>query len=77
MTVNSRFSDILYKYRKNNKLTQKSMSELCGISTRHYVDMEVGRVDPLLSTAVRIAAAIDLDLNLLVEEVHGDDLMDD
>lgn len=53
------------------------MSELCGISTRHYVDMEVGRVDPLLSTAVRIAAAIDLDLNLLVEEVHGDDLMDD
>ena len=52
------------------------MSELCGISTRHYVDMEVGRVDPLLSTAVRIAAAIGFDLNLLVEEIDSDDMMD-
>ena len=35
---------------------------------RHYIDLEVGRVDPLLSTVVKIAAATGIDLNSIVRE---------
>ena len=51
------------------------MSEICGVSTRHYIDLEVGRVDPLLSTVVKIAAATGIDLNSIVSEYAASEEM--
>lgn len=68
MSISRMLGKVLYEYKNENKLTQTAMSEICGVSTRHYIDLEVGRVDPLLSTVVKIAAATGIDLNSIVRE---------
>ena len=50
-------------------LTQSQMAEMCGISVRRYQELEQGHSLPLLSTAVRMAAAFDLSLDSLKGEV--------
>ena len=69
MSIMTKFSNELYNYRKTNQLSQKEMSERCDLSIRHYQDLEMGRVNPALSTAVRISAILDISLDSLKSEV--------
>lgn len=68
MSMRVNFSKQLLDYRTANHLTQK-MAEMCGISVRRYQELEQGHSLPLLSTAVRMAAAFDLSLDSLKGEV--------
>ena len=50
-------------------LDTKPNGRMCGISVRRYQELEQGHSLPLLSTAVRMAAAFDLSLDSLKGEV--------
>ncbi len=65
MSVKREFSKILHKRRKELSLSQKDMSELCNISSRHYQDWESGRSSPMLENAVYIAKAANISLDIL------------
>ena len=67
MSMRVNFSKQPLDYRTANHLTQSQMAEMCGISVRRY--QELGHSLPLLSTAVRMAAAFDLSLDSLKGEV--------
>lgn len=68
MTINKVFAYKIYEYRKECNLTQEKMAELCNISSRHYQNMELGKVNPRLSTAVNIAFALNISLDELAAE---------
>ncbi len=42
------------------------MAERCNMSVRGYADVEMGESDPKLSTVVKIADALQLDMNYFV-----------
>ena len=65
MSIKKDFSNLLYQARKEKKLTQEQAAELCKISARHYQDIEIGRVNPKLTTAVRLASVLEISLNEL------------
>ena len=69
MSIPGKFSDIIYQKRISIQMTQKTVAELSDISTRHYQDVEMGRVNPSLSVAIRIAAVLDVGLASLKSEV--------
>ena len=46
-------------------------SRRCGVSPRHYLDMEAGRVNPKLSTVIHIASESNISLDVLKSEVRG------
>ncbi|MBC8545353.1 helix-turn-helix transcriptional regulator [Clostridiaceae bacterium NSJ-31] len=69
MSIPGKFSDIIYQKRISIQMTQKTVAELSDISTRHYQDVEMGRVNPSLSVAIRIAAVLDVGLDSLKSEV--------
>lgn len=71
MSIPGKFSDCIYQYRMDKHLSQRAMAELCGVSWRHYHDLEMGFVDPALSTAVRISAVLDFSLDTLKSEVNS------
>ena len=48
-----------------------SAAERCGVSPRHYLDMEAGRVNPKLSTVIHIASESNISLDVLKSEVRG------
>lgn len=73
MSINSNFSGKLYSYRTAHNLTQRNMSELCGVSLRHYQDLEIGRSLPTLTNAVYIAATLNFSLDSLKSEVMTDE----
>ena len=52
-------------------LTQEEAAERCGVSPRHYLDMEAGRVNPKLSTVIHIASESNISLDVLKSEVRG------
>lgn len=66
-----RFSRLLYTWRRESGLTQEEAAELCGVSSRHYLDMEAGRVNPKLSTVIHIASESNISLDVLKSEVNG------
>lgn len=59
------FAKLLKQYRIINDLTQDEMAYRCGLSIRHYQNLEAGKVNPSLTTVIRIATVLDLDLNCL------------
>lgn len=66
--ITGAFAQLLYRYRKIHHYSQEKMAELCGVSTRHYQDLELGTVNPKLETAVRIAKVLDISLDSLKEK---------
>lgn len=70
MSVKSSFAQMLYNGRVAKHWTQRQTAENCGISLRHYQDLELGITDPKLSTAVRLAVVLETRLDTLKEEVY-------
>lgn len=53
--------------RKEKGLTQKGLGELCGIAESNIRKYENGRQNPKLQTLAKIAAALDVNVNDLLE----------
>lgn len=74
MSIHERFAALLFEYRSKNDLTQRDVADLCGISLRHYQELEIGRSVPQLPTAIRIATALNLSLDSLKDEVAANEV---
>ena len=72
MSATEKFYRTVRIYRKEHRLTQEEMAELCGICARHYQELETCKVNTSLETALRIAAALDISLDALVQEEKGE-----
>lgn len=69
MSVKSSFAEMLYNGRVAKHWTQRQAAENGGVSLRHYQDLELGITDPKLSTAVRLASVLEIELDSLKSEV--------
>ncbi len=67
MTVKKMFAHTLYFARTKRGLKQSQVAEAAGISLRQYQDLELGRSEPHLSTAVRLATVLGVSLDVLKE----------
>ena len=56
------------KYRKNNKLTLKQLGELVGLSEQAIGQYERGDRNPSLEILIKIAVALDVSVNELMED---------
>lgn len=63
MSVKSEFAHTLYRRRKELDLKQRDVAEAVDISNRHYQDLEIGKAEPRLTTACRLAQALDFSLD--------------
>jgi len=57
----------LYFERSKRGLKQSQVAEAAGVSIRQYQDLELGRSEPHLSTAVRLAIVLGVSLDVLKE----------
>jgi len=53
--------------RHKKGLTQDELSKLTGISRSYICDVENGRYNPSLKLMTKLAGALDIDLNFLLE----------
>ena len=67
------FSQNAWRQRAAKRLTQQQVAEMAGISLRQYQELEAGHGQPRLSTAVQIAAVLDIDLNAMRDEAASKD----
>lgn len=56
------------KYRKKQNLTQEQFAELCELSTNFIGIIERGEKRPSLDTFVKIANALDVSADMLLED---------
>lgn len=52
--------------RKNAKLTQKELAELCGVSESTVWSWENGRTEPTVSQAMKICEAVGLHIDDII-----------
>ncbi len=71
MEPNMQFGRFVRKHRIQKHLTMEQMAELCDLSVRGYSDIEFGQSNPKLSSVVKIAIALDLDMNRFIEMVNS------
>lgn len=57
----------IQKYRKQKGLTQDQTAELCNLSTNYFRQIELGNKVPKLETFLRIAEALNVSTELLLE----------
>ena len=65
MEMKETFQTVIYSRRKALHLTQEQVAEQCGVTPRHYQNIETGHCRPGLDIALRISAVLDVDLNAL------------
>lgn len=65
MTIKTKFAHNLYVRRNQKGLSQAEVAAFADLSVRHYQELEIGRANPLLSTAIRLASALDISLDAL------------
>ena len=72
MSASDKFYEAVLQYRKTHRISQEDMAERCGICARYYQDLENGKVNASLKTALRIAGELDISLDTLVKEERAD-----
>ena len=65
MYINQNFGQIVRDHRERKSLTLETASELSGISDKTLENIELGDSDPKLSTVMKIADVLDIDIGLL------------
>ena len=58
----------LKEIRKNAGLTQRKTAEVAGVSRFYYIDIELGRREPNVKSAKKIAAVLGFDWTRFYEE---------
>ena len=66
--------EVLSSYISLRKITQQQIAELTGMQRTNIVRIESGRYSPTIEVLVKLAAALDMDLEIrLVERKSGDE----
>lgn len=71
MSVKTNFAHTLYFRRTEKGMKQAEVAEAADLSVRHYQELEIGRAEPHLSTAVRLAGVLGISLDALTEAPHN------
>lgn len=74
MTINHEFARISENARTAKKLTQKQVADFADTSVRQYQNIINNGADTTLSTAMRIAAVLDISLDKMVEQLEPDEM---
>lgn len=72
MTVNSQFASEVLRARREQNRTQAWVAERADTSIRWYQSIESGKVCPSFKVGIRIAIALNIDLNQLIRDVFGE-----
>ncbi len=64
-----RFGNKVREKRKEKRISQETLAELCDLSTRHISDIENGKVDPRLGTAAKLCTVCGIHADELFEIV--------
>ena len=57
--------DKIKEYRNKHNLTQEKLAEMVGITRNYLSDLENNRYLPSTKTLIKLANALDMDLNFL------------
>jgi XRE family transcriptional regulator, regulator of sulfur utilization len=60
------FTTNLRRLRKERGLTQEQLAERVGMEQGYYSRIERGRVTPSIRTALKLAGALDVEMNVLL-----------
>lgn len=63
MSIKADFGKQVYQKRTQGRLTQQELAELAEVSCRQIYNVEQGKTDLALTTAVRLACLLDLSLD--------------
>ena len=63
MSIKTDFGKQVYQKRRQERLTQQELAELAEVSCRQIYNVEQGKTDLGLTTAVRLACLLDLSLD--------------
>lgn len=74
MTINHEFARVSENARTAKKLTQKQVADFADTSVRQYQNIINNGADTTLSTAMRIAAVLDISLDKMVEQLEPDEM---
>lgn len=74
MIINHEFARALENARTEKKLTQKQVADLVDTSVRQYQNIINNGADTTLSTAMRIAAVLDISLDKMVAQLEPDEM---
>lgn len=74
MIINHKFARALENARTEKKLTQKQVADLADTSVRQYQNIINNGADTTLSTAMRIAAVLDISLDKMVAQLEPDEM---
>ncbi|ELB2267501.1 helix-turn-helix transcriptional regulator [Vibrio parahaemolyticus] len=69
------FGTKLKRLRTERNMRQELVAKAAGISTRTYMDYENGKNEPKVSTAKKIAEALEVPLSELLEEDNNSDAL--
>lgn len=69
MSINQKFSSILFHQRSNLGYKQEYVAECCGLTTRQYQALEKGSSLPSFENALRLSIVLDFSLDSLKSEV--------
>ena len=65
--IKTEFGNTIRKVRRENQLTQERVALSCNMSLRFYQDLEAGNKQPTITTLFRLARALDVSPNQLIE----------
>ncbi|WP_418666584.1 helix-turn-helix domain-containing protein [Allofournierella sp.] len=71
MSISVAFMNAVTSQREALGLTQAQLAEMCEMSERGYQKVEYGEVIPNLETVGRIANALEISLDALMEQTYG------
>lgn len=74
MIINHEFARVSENARTAKKLTQKQVADFADTSVRQYQNIINNGADTTLSTAMRIAAVLDISLDKMVEQLEPDEM---
>ena len=69
MSPSERFGENLLRIRQARKLSQENLADSAGIHRTQISLLEGGRRQPLLETLVRLAGALDVPVEVLLEGI--------
>lgn len=74
MIINHEFARVSENARTAKKLTQKQVADFADTSVRQYQNIINNGADTTLSTAMRIAAVLDISIDKMVEQLEPDEM---
>lgn len=63
-----KFSDKVFYLRKKNKLTQTELAEKTNVKQSTIQAYESGRAKPMMNTAIQLADALGVELDVLLDD---------